>query len=168
MACIYCATNTVNGKRYVGFSKNLHRRKITHKSSARSGSLYPFHKAIRKYGFEAFVFEVLVENSDANYLLRDVEPKIIAALTPEYNVTAGGEGVLLEKFTDVHREKLSKNHANFTGSNNPFFGKTHSLEVRQRIAESKRGRQGPNKGKVFSEESRRKMSEAAKSRKRRA
>ena len=63
---IYCYTNTTNGKQYIGQTNNLERRKKQHlqdsihchKGHEISHNL-PFHAAIRKYGIEAFKFEIL-------------------------------------------------------------------------------------------------------------
>lgn len=41
-----------NGKGYIGVSENVQRRLADHRESARKGSLYAVHSAIRKYGFE--------------------------------------------------------------------------------------------------------------------
>lgn len=83
MASIYLATNRINGKRYVGFTTNIERRKITHKSAAAKGSNYVFHKAIRKYGMDAFDFSIIYENADAKYVLNIIEPQMIVELKPE-------------------------------------------------------------------------------------
>jgi group I intron endonuclease len=163
MAYIYCATNRVNGKRYVGFTTNLRKRKNTHKSAATCGSPYVFHKAIRKYGFEQFDFGILFEHVDAKYVLNQVEPFLIALIRPEYNVTKGGEGVLKDRLSEEHRQKLRDNHADMSGENNPFYGKTHSIESRRRMSAAQKGN-SKNKGRVFSDETRQKMSEAAKRR----
>lgn len=128
------------------------------------GSRYVFHKAIRKYGFEQFDFCVLYESDDAKYVLSVVEPHFIKVLKPEYNTTLGGEGVLKDHLTEEHKKNLSINHADVTGERNPFFGKTHTIETKQKIAKSKLGKVGPNKGRRFSEEARRNMSIAAKNR----
>jgi hypothetical protein len=47
---------------------------------------------------------------------------------------------------------MSKNHADFTGKNNPYFGRHWSEEHKQKMIEI-------NKGKIVTEETRRKMSE---------
>jgi hypothetical protein len=56
-------------------------------------------------------------------------------------------------FTDEHRQNLSKNHANITGSNNPFFGKSHTFQTKTRISESKlkQYRENPETIKLLSE-----------------
>lgn len=57
---IYLIKNTVNGKGYVGRSVNLRSRRVTHRYSAfRKEYNYPLYRAMRKYGEEAFSFEVL-------------------------------------------------------------------------------------------------------------
>lgn len=39
------------------------------------------------------------------------------------------------KFSDEHRENLSKNHADVSGENNPFYKKNHTVETKERIGE---------------------------------
>lgn len=46
------------------------------------------------------------------------------------------------KFSKEVREKMSKNHANVRGENNPFFGRKHSLETKQKISQSLIGKKG--------------------------
>lgn len=59
--------NVVNGKVYIGQSVNIEKRFINHKSSAYNPKNksydYPLPRAIRKYGFENFQFEILEECS---------------------------------------------------------------------------------------------------------
>ena len=62
---IYCITNLVNGKKYIGQSKNIEERWKKHKRSAfnQSKKEYnkPLYRAIRKYGINNFKFEILEE-----------------------------------------------------------------------------------------------------------
>lgn len=69
MGAIYCYTNLINGKKYIGQTINDPRiRKNQHKSnhlnikSPEYDSL--IHKAFRKYGYENFKYEILVNNID--------------------------------------------------------------------------------------------------------
>ena len=59
---IYKATNTINGKVYIGFDSKWPRRAQDHKSSSfnekhKDHHSY-FHRAIRKYGWNNFIWEV--------------------------------------------------------------------------------------------------------------
>jgi group I intron endonuclease len=68
MGIIYCYTNKITGKKYVGQTINPNQRKSTHKSKAlKEQSDYYFHRSIRKHGWNSFDYEVLEENvSDLN------------------------------------------------------------------------------------------------------
>jgi group I intron endonuclease len=61
---IYSARNTFNDKLYIGQTQDFKKRKREHKCFARSGSFLPFHKAIRKYGFDAFEFNIMYKAKD--------------------------------------------------------------------------------------------------------
>jgi hypothetical protein len=91
---IYIATNRENGKRYVGLTgESLHARKLRHFNQARNGRKARFAAAIRKYGEGSFDWAELCRAAT----LEDAKAKeieLIAALRPEYNVTAGGDGAL--------------------------------------------------------------------------
>ena len=88
MIGIYKITNIVNGKVYIGQSTNINKRWASHKSEAfnpKSDAYdYPLYRAIRKYGLNNFLFEVLEE-----CLSSQLDEKEIAFIK-EYN--AHGEG----------------------------------------------------------------------------
>lgn len=94
---IYCVTNVVNGKCYVGkTSSTLNRRISGHVYDAlHKDSRYAFHAAIRKHGLDAFVVEVL----DTCASLEELRVKEIeridekSSYTSGYNMTRGGEGI---------------------------------------------------------------------------
>jgi group I intron endonuclease len=57
---VYCHTNSVNGKRYVGITKfSMERRWKGHVASVKWGYPTRFSRAIAKYGQNAFTHEVL-------------------------------------------------------------------------------------------------------------
>lgn len=60
---IYRIVNTVNGKCYVGQTRNMRVRIMAHFSSLKSGlhSSHKFRQAYKEYGETAFVVEVLEE-----------------------------------------------------------------------------------------------------------
>jgi group I intron endonuclease len=62
---IYCYTNKVTGKQYIGQTIHPDQRKASHLSEAMGGnSNYYFHRSIRKHGWKAFDYVVLEENVD--------------------------------------------------------------------------------------------------------
>ncbi|WP_088041536.1 GIY-YIG nuclease family protein [Bacillus sp. EAC] len=95
---IYRATNTVNGKMYIGQTvKTLQVRMVNHRSDAMgkvSKSNYHFHRAIRRYEFEAFEWEV-IDEADNYEDLNEKEKYWIDyydTFNNGYNMTVGGEG----------------------------------------------------------------------------
>jgi group I intron endonuclease len=161
---IYCATNKKNGKKYIGYTNNFHRRKIQHKSSAKCGSLYVFHKAIRKYGWDNFDWEILFQSENYQITI-DKEVELIEKNETKikgYNLTLGGEGQKERNVSLETRNKMSQNHANMKKENNPFWKNKHTLESKKMMSESLKGKSSPLKGKKLSKEHRDKLSFALK------
>lgn len=106
---VYMATNTVNGKRYIGITRRtLEVRARDHFKTARRRveAASPFHRAIRRYGEEAFKFSVLLQCET----YRDAgihEMLLIAELAPEYNASNGGESIAYIGFRP-RRESVEK------------------------------------------------------------
>lgn len=98
---VYCYTNKINSKKYIGKTKNIERRHEQHIKNAKSGRGHSlFHKAINKYGIDLFNLEILY----SSILEDDVLEKEIYyvelyktnvykyGLDSGYNLTRGGEG----------------------------------------------------------------------------
>jgi predicted GIY-YIG superfamily endonuclease len=89
---IYCFTNKVNGKQYVGLSKDIAERYASH-IGARSPKKSAMFLPIRKYGIESFTFEVLEECSEADLCEREIYwIEKLDSYNTGYNKTTGGEG----------------------------------------------------------------------------
>lgn len=91
---LYKITNRVNGKMYIGITKNPDKRRNQHLySRSISKKNYPIRLAVEKYGAENFSFEVLcIGNEEYIY---DLERKAIAAygtVRNGYNISVGGKG----------------------------------------------------------------------------
>lgn len=61
---------------------------------------------------------------------------------PMYGVHLCGEkaGRYNVPFTDESRKKISENHIDVSGANNPMFGKHHTEETKHKISEKNKGR----------------------------
>lgn len=99
MFTIYRATNTTNGKVYIGFDSKWPNRKAQHLKKYKNERYNTaFYAALRKYGVDAFVWDVLYQSEDGDHCLNVMEPRFIAehqSFGPSgYNLTAGGEGCL--------------------------------------------------------------------------
>ncbi len=70
---IYCITCIVNGKRYLGSSKNVQMRMRMHKYNAGSdnSTLPLLYKEMRFYGLESFIIEILEQCPEKNLLERE-------------------------------------------------------------------------------------------------
>lgn len=131
MYYVYKATNRVNGKCYIGItSREIDCRWREHLSRSRNNDRNSrLYAAMRKYGSEAFVVEVL-DQSDTEESIRELERKYIASCDSYnngYNCNLGGEGFL--KFPEEIRRKISESQK----------GKVIPEAVREKMSKAKRG-----------------------------
>ena len=131
---VYQATNLMNNKRYIGVTKRgLSVRRKQHLADARRGSGVPLHAAIRKYGCENIMFEVLVDFQDDFDLAKVYEWEMISKHRPEYNLPAGGD------CGTAHPDTIAKIRA-------AHLGRKRSPEARANMSEAqrRRGREMPH------------------------
>lgn len=132
---IYRATNTRNGKAYIGLTEDLHKRKTEHLCLANRGYQYHFHKAIRHHGFDSFVWETL-EKCDSRDAAAQREVELIAehdTFNNGYNGTEGGHGGFKARHTDETKRKISET------LRGRFKGKLNQ-ETRQKMSKSAKRR----------------------------
>lgn len=109
---IYIATNLVNGKQYIGLTtKTVEKRWKEHQYETKANRFSLLHKAIKKYGANAFSVRELASPIKQNRkALCELESDLIFRFktkTPHgYNLTDGGEGLAGLIFTDTHRYRL--------------------------------------------------------------
>ena len=152
MALIYLITNIKNGNRYVGkTTKTCKSRMSRHITTARLGYTTRLAKTIRKYGSESFTIEMLEQVLDES-MLNEREVFYIAKLKPEYNMTEGGDGGA--QVTPEARAKISKAAKKRVGNKNPFFGKSHNKEAKEKMRNFRLG-------KSLDAETKKKLSEAS-------
>lgn len=149
MYCIYCITNKINGKTYIGQHKtnNLNDRYM--------GSGIILHQAFEKYGIKNFSKSILAitETKESVNILE----KFFIALyrsesKAEYNMADGGDGGNVLANSSEEKIKLWKLRLGEKSK-----GHTLSKEARERISMAR-------KKYVFSEETRRKIGEASRNR----
>ncbi len=97
MGIIYCYTNKINGKSYVGQTRYPKRRRYQHSHEVINGnkSKKPFYNAVLKYGIDNFNYTVLEETDNDNLNSREIYwiKKLDSFGKNGYNMTAGGEGM---------------------------------------------------------------------------
>lgn len=137
---IYCYTNKINGKKYVGQTKDERKRKYQHKGKQ---GCSVFHNAINKYGWDNFKYEVLsrkqyLNEEDASFDLDLLEIYYIDkfdSYNNGYNSTYGGESNSGYKYTAEQRQKLVDIHkGKHKGNKNSFYGKNHTDITKDLIA----------------------------------
>lgn len=149
---VYCWRNKVNGKCYIG--KGRGGRAFEHLKPSQANTQL-FHRALAKYGQEAFELVYLEQGlTDAEALVREVYYiRTRQTRKPNgYNLTDGGEGTAGRVYSAETRAKISAansgpncklsermrgqkpNHKGFTG-------RTHSEETRAKISARGVGRE---------------------------
>ena len=135
---VYCVTNTVNGKQYIG-------QTITKYS--KQGHGHAIRDAYKKYGRKSFTYDVVFSGVDCPKLLDFAEKfwiKVFNSVQPNgYNLEEGG------------RRHKNINHK-------PNLGKKASAETKAKMSASQKEYWNsleihPNKGRVVSEETKAKM-----------
>ena len=141
---VYCHTNKVNGKRYIGITK--------HKPEKRWANGYGysnnrhFFSAIKKYGWDSFTHEVWFTDlsyEEACSIERELIAKYDSANHEKgYNVDFGGTG--LGTASEEHKKAISearkgKPHPHkgrpLTGDKSPTYGTHRSEYVKQKARE---------------------------------
>lgn len=156
---VYCIENTINLKRYFGKTANIAHRWRDHKYDAGRGAQTPIHRAIRKYGAQAFtVREVARVDSEAKAF--ELERLMIAEWETRshefgYNVCHGGRGASGSRHTPESKAKFTRRGAEHPmyGKPGPMLGRRHSEETKAKISAAHRGR-------VASAETRQRISES--------
>lgn len=111
---IYCFTNNINNKKYVGQSKQLERRYYLHLRDSLSKTKSEndtslLHAAIRKYGIENFTYEILEEceieelNDKEKYWIEQLHSYVLEG---GYNLTKGGNNFLRDFYYFTSEELL--------------------------------------------------------------
>ena len=187
MACgVYRIFNSISLKSYVGSSIDIEDRWLRHKKDLRAGCHHSIklQRSWDLHGFEAFIFEILVECPREQL---DWQEALFQAkfncIEDGYNLVALSleNGLVLRGHSEETKLKLAKANLGKTFTmercaniSKALTGRITSEEQKNSISEALQGRvitwgdkiSKAMKGKKFSEEHRKKLSEAAQNRKR--
>ena len=145
---IYCYHCFTTGKKYIGKTLYENKRKKDHEYNVNSGVANKFYNAIRKYGWNNFMYGI-IEIVDSE-ILDDIEKYYINyhnTMKNGYNMTLGGDGKSGWKASEKTKEKMRIK----------AIGRFLSEETKNKISESKKGSVSPFKGKSHSEETKQKI-----------
>ena len=160
MRFIYIIKNLLNGKVYIGQTNDAANRKANHFYNAKSGR-GPLYAAIRKYGRENFLFEVIEECEDNLCNAREEYwVGVYDSFNPAsgYNLTSGGR----QNFV-VSEETKSKIGSFWRGRQQTEEHIAHRVESFKHNGK-KKGQTPPNKGLPMTDELRKTISEKLKGR----
>lgn len=166
MKTIYLRTNLVNGKQYVGQTKDMKLRNNAWKCL----KIYYANKHLtedrEKYGVDSFNFEILKEcdGSEGDFWEQYYIKEYNTKYPNGYNMSDGGKGTPKVYRSEETRKKLSESLKGRHFSPKTEFKKGHvmSEETRKKLSQSLKGHLAWNKGKHHTKETRKKISEAGK------
>ena len=138
---IYKYTSPSN-KVYIGQTIHEHRRYMTHKRAEGDSK---FYRAIRKYGFENFTYDVIfiIYNEDRKRIKEKLDfmeryyIRKYDSFNNGYNMTLGGDGGSGKHLSEEFKKMMSERMM----INNPAFHMTD--EWRQHIGNASKGRKMP-------------------------
>lgn len=171
---IYAIVNLIDGKQYIGSSRNLAHRRRCHFSDLRIGRKEAnrnLQTAYNLFGAEHFAFHV-IEYLDENISDKELisrEQFWMDTLQPEYNVNkiAGsffGESAFTEEAKKKRYEKISvklKGRKRIITWKNGMKGKKLTDAAKKHLSEINTGKRNPSFGLKRSDETRAKMSAKA-------
>jgi group I intron endonuclease len=151
---IYKCTHIQSGKCYIGQTiQGMDRRKLEHFSHARnSPKSYHFHNALRKYGEDAFNWEVLECANDLDHLntLEEFYIQKFDSINSGYNIREGGDNQTHSaesklRMSEAQKTAHARRRANGTDGGwkrkdgGPMKGKICSEEHKQKVGAANKG-----------------------------
>lgn len=142
---IYKITNKINGKFYIGAHKTKD------KNDSYMGSSSVLKNAIKKYGKDNFIKEIIFEASSLDEMYLKEKEMVVLDRAISYNLKEGGiggfdfinqNGLRNEKsfLGKKHTEKTKKSISQKLTGNTIWLGKTHKEESKKKMSESHQGK----------------------------
>ena len=154
--CVYCHTNKINGKKYIGQTCQNPPEKRWGKDGSNYDTTPHFFSSIQKYGWDNFEHEIIANNLTMQEAL-DMEAKLIATFDTTnqnkgYNLVPFGVGTSGYKHTDESKRKMSEAKK---GQKPWNYGVSPTEETLKKLSES-------HMGYKPSDEQKRKIGDASK------
>jgi len=134
-----------NGKGYVGYTSLTPQQRFRSHWKQRKEKRFPVQRAMCKYNKEDIVLETIA-HFDTQEKALEAEQYYIEKFNTYagngngYNATLGGEApcmTWMETKTKEEIDDINKRKGN-SGEKNPFYGKTHSEETKQKAVETRK------------------------------
>lgn len=138
---------------YVGIATNFEQRMFAHKSCAKTGKNQTLYKAIRKYGWDNLVKEVILV-SDENYCL-EIEKKLRSSPRTGWNIAIGGGEI-----TGAHLKGIKQSERHIANRSNALIGRVSGMKGKFHSEEAKNKSRQANIGKVLANETKKKIADA--------
>ena len=153
MGYIYVIENIVNHKKYVGQTIDPEKRWRKHKTDDIKNPNLVIGRAFLKYGTDNFTFSILEECDNSELSIREqfwikkLNTFIGNKDSNGYNMTRGGESMFGDSnpfygkhHSDEVKQKISEFAKTRIGEDNPFYGKHHTQETKDLLSKLNRGR----------------------------
>lgn len=152
---IYKITSKTSNKSYIGKTTKCHLKRFKeHVNNALRGQVSHFYNALRKYGADDFIVEVLESNIDINilgYRERFWINKFNTYFGDGYNMNEGGGNghnphseETKQKISSSWTEERKNKHSSIvSGKNNPMYGYVWSDEQLKTKSEKLKGKEKP-------------------------
>lgn len=181
MGYIYCITNKINNKKYIGQTNKTIEERLKEHIVKRNNSDYPLHTDMKIYGKDNFEICCLKEADNLDYWEKYYIEEYQSIYPAGYNITKGGAGISGYKHTGRTRELLRKSTKRYMNSlsqeelevlgdkiSKALSGVPKTMEHREKLSSSRKklfseGKLAAhNKGVPMGEEQKKKLSNAAK------
>jgi len=156
---IYKLTNKLDGKVYIGQSKDIKKRWRSYGWTNKGAANPHLRNALKQHGLEGFIFEIL-ELLEGKEFKDDREKFWIKEFKSNnkdfgYNKTEGGDGTISEE----SRLRMSETRKRlYTGKNAYWYGRNHTEDTKKKISVAKsngnsfmfgkKGKDCPNSKKI--------------------
>lgn len=118
---------TVEG--YVGIAMNFEQRMFAHKSCAKTGKEQTLYKAIRKYGWDNLVKEIILISTE-DYCL-EIEKKLRPAPRIGWNIAVGGGEI-----TGAHLRGVKQSEQHLANRKKALVGRVSGMKSKKMPKES--------------------------------